>query len=146
PRPNARACCRRICSTASSRIRSGWIRRRIFGRSRSFSALSLRVKAAIHGRTFHKSIYMDVTHQLDAQEFSTEVEGYRAELQYRLRDGVMTIVHTGVPDEIGGRGVAAELTRVALETARANGWKVVPACAYAEAFIRRHREYQDLLV
>jgi len=89
---------------------------------------------------------MDVTHQLDAQEFSTEVEGYRAELQYRLRDGVMTIVHTGVPDEIGGRGVAAELTRVALETARANGWKVVPACAYAEAFIRRHREYQDLLV
>ncbi len=88
---------------------------------------------------------MDVTHQPDAQEFSTELEGHRAELQYRLRGGVMTIVHTGVPDAIGGRGVAAELTRVALETARANHWKVVPACAYAEAFMRRHREYQDLL-
>ena len=88
---------------------------------------------------------MDVQHDTQAQEFTTEVDGHRAELQYRLRDGVMTITHTGVPDEIGGRGVAAELTRVALETARANGWKVVPACAYADAFMRRHREYQDLL-
>ena len=88
---------------------------------------------------------MDVHHDMQAQEFSAEVEGCRAELQYRLRDGVMTITHTGVPEEIGGRGVAAELTRVALETARANGWKVVPACAYAEAFVRRHREYEDLL-
>ncbi|HJU08376.1 MAG TPA: GNAT family N-acetyltransferase [Rhodanobacteraceae bacterium] len=88
---------------------------------------------------------MDVHHDTQAQEFSVEVGGHRAELQYRLRDGVMTIVHTGVPEEIGGRGVAAALTRVALETARANGWKVVPACAYAEAFMRRHREYADLL-
>ena len=88
---------------------------------------------------------MDVTHRPDAQEFSTEVDGHRAELRYRLRDGVMTIVHTGVPEEIGGRGVAAELARTALETARANGWKVVPACAYAEVFMRRHPEYADLL-
>ena len=88
---------------------------------------------------------MDVHHDKQAQEFSAEVEGHRAELQYRLREGVMTIVHTGVPEEIGGRGVAAELTRVALETARSNGWKVVPACAYAAAFMRRHPEYADLL-
>ena len=89
---------------------------------------------------------MDVHHDTQAREFSAEIEGHRAELQYRLREGVMTIVHTGVPDEIGGRGVAAELMRTALEAARANGWEVVPACAYAEVFMRRHREYQDLLI
>ena len=88
---------------------------------------------------------LNVVHNPAAQEFSAELEGHRAVLQYRLHDGVMTIVHTGVPDEIGHRGVAAELVRVALETARANGWKVVPACAYAEAFMRRHPEYADLL-
>ena len=89
---------------------------------------------------------MDVHHDKQAREFSAEIEGHRAELQYRLHDGVMTIVHTGVPEEIGGRGVAAELMRTALEAARANGWKVVPACEYAAAFMRRHREYGDLLV
>ncbi|MGH8213752.1 MAG: GNAT family N-acetyltransferase [Rhodanobacteraceae bacterium] len=88
---------------------------------------------------------MDVDHDIAAREFTAQIEGHRAELQYRLSEGVMTIVHTGVPDEIGGRGVAAELTRFALETARANGWKVVPACEYAEVFMRRHREYEDLL-
>ena len=88
---------------------------------------------------------LNVSHDPAAQEFSARVEGHRAELQYRLSDGVMTIVHTGVPEEIGGRGVAAELMRMALEAARANGWKVVPTCAYAEVFMRRHREYADLL-
>jgi predicted GNAT family acetyltransferase len=34
---------------------------------------------------------------------------------------------------------------VALETARANGWKVVPMCSYAVAYLRRHPEYNDLL-
>jgi predicted GNAT family acetyltransferase len=88
---------------------------------------------------------MDVIHDADERLFHADVDGYRGELDYVLRDGVMTITHTGVPPAIGGRGVAAELTRVALETARRKGWKVVPACSYAAAFIRRHREFADLL-
>jgi len=88
---------------------------------------------------------MKVTHQLAAQEFSVEVEGYLGALDYDLRGHTMTITHTLVPEAIGGRGVAAELTRVALETARANGWKVVPMCSYAVAYLRRHPEYNDLL-
>lgn len=88
---------------------------------------------------------MDVIHDTDARQFHVDVEGHRGELDYTLRGGVMTIVHTGVPPAIGGRGVAAELTRVALETARREGWKVVPACSYAAAFIRRHPAFSDLL-
>ncbi|MGH8214966.1 MAG: GNAT family N-acetyltransferase [Rhodanobacteraceae bacterium] len=93
---------------------------------------------------------MDVIHNAEARQFRVDLEGHRGELDYVLheggsRGGVMTITHTGVPPAIGGRGVAAELTRVALETARREGWKVVPACSYAAAFIRRHPEFADLL-
>jgi hypothetical protein len=88
---------------------------------------------------------MDVHHDPDKREFSVEVEGYLGALDYDLRGDTMTITHTLVPEAIGGRGVAAELTRVALETARANGWKVVPMCSYAVAYLRRHPEYNDLL-
>jgi predicted GNAT family acetyltransferase len=45
---------------------------------------------------------------------------------------------------VGGRGIAAELTKFALDTARANGWKVRPLCSYAEVYMRRHPEYNDL--
>jgi predicted GNAT family acetyltransferase len=73
------------------------------------------------------------------------VEGYRGELDYTLRDGVMVITHTEVPPAIGGRGIAAALTRAALDTARREGWRVRPACSYAAAFMRRHSEFSDLL-
>lgn len=88
---------------------------------------------------------MDIVHDTGAHRFSVEVDGHGGTVDYVLRDGVMTITHTRVPPEIGGRGVAAELTRAALEAARREGWKVVPACAYAAAFLRRHPEFADLL-
>ncbi len=77
--------------------------------------------------------------------FETTVDGHRAVLEYVLESGAMVITHTGVPEAIGGRGIAADLTRAALAHARAAGLKVVPACAYAAAFMQRHSEYTDLL-
>jgi predicted GNAT family acetyltransferase len=88
---------------------------------------------------------MEVRHDPTAREFSVEVEGYIGALNYDLRGDTMTITHTLVPEAIGGRGVAAELMRVALQTARAEGRKVVPMCSYAVAYLRRHPEYADLL-
>jgi predicted GNAT family acetyltransferase len=88
---------------------------------------------------------MDIIHDTEARRFSVAVEGHLGVLDYLLRDGVMTITHTGVPPAIGGRGIAAELVRVALETARREHWKVVPACSYATAFIHRHPDFTDLL-
>jgi predicted GNAT family acetyltransferase len=88
---------------------------------------------------------MDIVHDTHAHRFTVAVEGHRGVIDYTLRDGVMVITHTGVPPAIGGRGIAAELTRAALDTARREGWKVVPACSYAAAFIRRHPEFSDLL-
>ena len=77
--------------------------------------------------------------------FETTVDGHRAVLEYVLENGAMVITHTGVPEAIGGRGIAADLTRAALAHARAAGLKVVPACTYAAAFMQRHSEYTDLL-
>ena len=50
----------------------------------------------------------------------------------------MTITHTRVPAAIGRRGIAAELMRAALQAAHESHWKVVPACSYAAAYMRKH--------
>ncbi|WP_269790925.1 GNAT family N-acetyltransferase [Stenotrophomonas sp. Iso1] len=86
-----------------------------------------------------------VDHNPTQARFETEVDGHLAVLEYVLEDGSMVITHTGVPEAIGGRGIAADLTRAALAHARAAGLKVVPACAYAATFMQRHSEYTDLL-
>jgi predicted GNAT family acetyltransferase len=80
----------------------------------------------------------DVHHDATARRFSTEVEGQRAVLDYRLSNNVMTITHTGVPAKIGDRGIAGELVQAALDTARAEGWEVVAACSYAAAYMAKH--------
>ena len=67
-------------------------------------------------------------------------------LDYELIGGVMIVTHTGVPEAVGGRGIAADLARTALETAREQGWKVRPLCSYVDAYMRRQRgAYNDLL-
>lgn len=86
----------------------------------------------------------EIHHDRAAHRFETRVEGSLCELDYRLAGGVMTITHTGVPEAVGGRGLAGALVRMALDTARAEGWKVVPACSYAIAWMQRHPEYDDL--
>jgi len=86
-----------------------------------------------------------IEHDETGRRFHVVVEGSLCLLEYTLAGTVMTITHTGVPDAVGGRGIAAALMRQALETARGRGWRVVPACSYARVFVERYPEYADLL-
>jgi hypothetical protein len=81
-----------------------------------------------------------IRHDQDANQFTTDVDGHRAELDYTVADGVMTITHTRVPREIGGRGIAADLMRAALQVAAERGLGVNPACSYAAAYMRKHSQ------
>ncbi|SAI33568.1 Uncharacterised protein [Bordetella ansorpii] len=87
----------------------------------------------------------DITHNAAASRFECTVDGHLCVLDYQLDDGVMTITHTGVPPAVGGRGIAAGLTRVALDAAREQHWRVRPLCSYAAVYVRRHPEYADLV-
>ncbi|MFA5489484.1 MAG: GNAT family N-acetyltransferase [Candidimonas sp.] len=86
-----------------------------------------------------------IEHNAGQQRFEYVEDGALCVLDYELLQNVMAITHTGVPQPVGGRGIAADLARHALDTARANGWKVRPVCTYVDAYMRRHPEYQDLL-
>lgn len=89
---------------------------------------------------------MDIQHDAARRRFEILIEGGHCVLDYTLAHATMTIVHTEVPTRLGGRGIAAGLVRAALDEARARGWKVVPACSYAEAFMHKHAgEYGDIL-
>lgn len=55
------------------------------------------------------------------------------------------IKHTEVATGHEGKGYGAHLVRHALDDMRARNLSVVPICPYTLAFIRRHREYADLV-
>ena len=89
-------------------------------------------------------MHLDIRHDRAAHRFEVQVEGAHCVLDYALAAGVMTITHTAVPAAAGGRGVAGELVRTALEFARAEGWRVRPACSYAAAWMKRHPDCAEL--
>ncbi|MDQ3040108.1 MAG: N-acetyltransferase [Pseudomonadota bacterium] len=85
-----------------------------------------------------------ITHDRAAHKFTTTVDGHEGYVEYEAGEGHIEITHTVVPKEIGGRGIAGELVKEALEFARSEGLKVVPRCSYAEGYMQKHSEYADL--
>jgi hypothetical protein len=77
--------------------------------------------------------------------FQVDLENRSAMLVYQLRDDQFALVHTEVPPEYSGKGIAAALVKSALEHARAAGLRVVPRCAYVVSYLRRHPEEADVV-
>ncbi len=86
-----------------------------------------------------------VRHNVAGSRFEAEVDGYLSVADYELRGTELIMTHTFVPPELRGRGIAEKLVRTALEHARSERLKVVPACSYVGVFIERHPEFRPLL-
>ncbi len=62
----------------------------------------------------------------------------------RRGEGVISADHTGVPEAMGGRGVARRLLDAMLDDARATGFRIVPICPYIFGQYAKHPEWADL--
>jgi hypothetical protein len=80
----------------------------------------------------------DITDNEDQQRFETTIDGRLAELTYRLEGDRMVLTHTGVPSELGGRGLGGELVRAAAARAQAQGLTIVPRCSYARDWLEKN--------
>jgi uncharacterized protein len=79
------------------------------------------------------------------QRFEMEVEGHLAIADYRLEGNRLAITHVEAPEALRGQGVAGKLMEGVVEAARQRQLKIIPICSYAAAWMRRHKEHQDLL-
>lgn len=81
---------------------------------------------------------VDVQHLPQHDRFEAVVDGTTAYLTYERNDGTVAMTHTIVPPEVGGRGIAGELTRTAVEWARGQGLRIDPQCSYVRAWLGKH--------
>ncbi len=77
--------------------------------------------------------------------FELEENGLVAFADYRRSDGKLVIPHVEAPYALRGTGAAGRLMEGVLTAARNEGLKVVPSCPYADAYMRRHKQWLDLL-
>ncbi len=69
--------------------------------------------------------------------FEVTVDGHTGELTYKVDDGRIVLIHTEVPHELAGHGLAAELVKAAIARAERDGLTVVPRCPYARV-VQKH--------
>ena len=86
-----------------------------------------------------------ITHNEKEQRFETIIDGEKAFLEYRFYKSDIAMMHTFVPEQLGGKGVASALAKYALEYAKAQNLPVMVYCPFVGAFLKRHPEYNVLL-
>jgi predicted GNAT family acetyltransferase len=87
----------------------------------------------------------EVTNNSAAGQFELSAGGKIAFLQYKLRPGRISLLHTEVPKELEGHGIGGKLARAGLEFARAQGLAVAPFCPFVVEYIKRHPEFVELV-
>jgi uncharacterized protein len=75
-----------------------------------------------------------------------ERDGKVAYLEYSLGGNVLELIHTEVPKELRGMGLASALAERALKWAREKGYKVDVICPFVSEYISKHPEYADLVI
>ena len=80
------------------------------------------------------------------QHFETKLDDEYAFIEYRWRKGALVLMHTLVPEKYEGKGIAGALAKFALEYARNKKLQLIVYCPYVRAYMKRHPEYDDLLI
>jgi uncharacterized protein len=70
--------------------------------------------------------------------FVVQSEGAEAELVYRVGGDHFYLIHTEVPELLGGRGIAGQLVRAAVRRAETDHLTIVPWCPYARRWLKEH--------
>jgi predicted GNAT family acetyltransferase len=79
------------------------------------------------------------------QQFQLPVDGETAFMEYRFHDGAIVLMHTEVPERLGGRGIATALAAFAFDYAKQHQLKVRVYCPFVKTYLTRHPELSSLV-
>ncbi|WP_058529479.1 GNAT family N-acetyltransferase [Legionella londiniensis] len=89
---------------------------------------------------------LNIKHDEKNQRFYATKNDEESELKYKkIDDTTLDYFTTFVPEGLRHQGIAAEITKHALEYAKENGYKIVPTCPFVKNFIDEHPKYQNLV-
>jgi len=87
-----------------------------------------------------------VRHELPGKRFAARLNDKIGYLSYEIvGHRCLDFAHVFVPPEYRRRGIAAKITKTALDYARKNDFLVVPSCPYVASYIGKNPEYQNIV-
>jgi predicted GNAT family acetyltransferase len=81
----------------------------------------------------------------EAHNFEMMVAGERSFIDYQREGDLVYLLHTEVPEDQSGEGIAASLVEKTFDYLEKHNLKAVPSCSYVKAFLRRHPEWERVI-
>lgn len=80
------------------------------------------------------------------QQLQLSIEGELAFLEYRIKEGVLYLMHTEVPERLGGRGIGTALAAAAFDYAKEHNLPIKVYCPFVKKYLDRHPELEELVI
>ena len=61
-------------------------------------------------------------------------------IDYTLKNDKIYLMHTEVPQALGGQGIGSGLVKAVLQNIKDRGLKLVPLCPFVVSYLKRHPE------
>ncbi|KQP12262.1 GNAT family N-acetyltransferase [Pseudorhodoferax sp. Leaf267] len=86
------------------------------------------------------------TNNIAGHRYEARLDGEVAAFaEYNLLAGAIMFTHTEVLPAHEGKGLGSAIARHVLDEARGRQLNVIPVCQFIAGYIRKHREYVDLV-
>lgn len=88
---------------------------------------------------------MEIIHNRDTHEYTMDVDGDIAKVNYELRDGKMFLVYSEVPPQLRGQGIGKQLVEKTFEKLTEEGYEAVAVCGYIKATASRSDKWSKII-
>lgn len=85
---------------------------------------------------------IEVKHNPEETRFEVQLDDKMAVIEYDIAGNNMVFLHTEVPPEFEGQGIAGKMAKFALDYAVTKGHRIQAFCPYIKSYVQRHPEYQ----
>ena len=99
----------------------------------------------LHNDAMEHTNYI-ITNNTTNKRFEVLLDDNLAFLEYRIHDGTIALMHTEVPEILGGKGIAGALAAYAFNYAKENNLPVIVYCPFVLTYLKRHPEYQSQVI
>lgn len=77
--------------------------------------------------------------------FEMNINDSIAFIEYKIKEGVLALIHTEVPESLQGKGAGSAIIEKTLQYAKANGFVIKPICPFVLTYFKRYTEWNMLL-
>lgn len=88
---------------------------------------------------------MEIVHDKDNKQFTMEVKGEEAKVEYELKDGKMYLVYSEVPHALRGQGIGKQLVEKTFEKLSNEGYQAVAVCGYVKSVAQRSDKWSSII-